>query len=182
MVRLRLLIVVCDYNKKPILQQSVTMSTSRKLLYEKRKLKKMSKAELQLAIIKKKQCDAKAHAIVEQLIEPNINPDWLLQNLRFLSKCHMEDIIEERTILKQCGYILCSEPLTVIIRQQYRISTHSNKVYDISKRKKFCSSFCYAASNYLFEQILDSPLWLRDKEEIPVFKILSKNLKSIQEN
>ncbi|EZA49306.1 putative RNA polymerase II subunit B1 CTD phosphatase Rpap2 isoform X2 [Ooceraea biroi] len=152
------------------------MSTAKKFLNEKRKLKNMSKVELQQVIIMKKQCDAKALAIVEQLLEPDVNSDWLLQNLRFLKKCHMEDVIEERTILKLCGYVLCSKPLTVIIQQQYHISTRSNKVYDVSKRKKFCSSSCYGASNYLLEQMLDSPLWLRDKEDISVFKILSRDI------
>lgn len=39
---------------------------------------------MQLAIIKKKQCDAKALAIVEQLLEPNVNSEWLLQNVSAL--------------------------------------------------------------------------------------------------
>ncbi|XP_029163924.1 LOW QUALITY PROTEIN: putative RNA polymerase II subunit B1 CTD phosphatase Rpap2 [Nylanderia fulva] len=141
----------------------------------KQKIKKMSKAQMQLAIIKKKQCDAKALAIVEQLLEPNVNTEWLLQNLRFISKSHMEDVIEERAIIKLCGYILCSKPLTVIIRQQYHISTHRNKVYDISKRKNFCSSLCYGAANYLLEQMLESPLWLREIDDIPTFQILPKS-------
>lgn len=42
----------------------------------------------------------------------------------------------------------------------------------MTRRKNFCSSRCYGACNYLLEQMLTSPLWLRDKEEIPVFKIL----------
>ncbi|XP_020285488.1 putative RNA polymerase II subunit B1 CTD phosphatase RPAP2 isoform X2 [Pseudomyrmex gracilis] len=89
----------------------------------------------------------------------------------------MEDIIEERSIVKLCGYILCSKPLSVIICQQYHISTRNNKVYDISKRKKFCSSSCYGAANFLLEQMLESPLWLREKDDIPVFQILPVNVK-----
>ncbi|XP_029673130.1 putative RNA polymerase II subunit B1 CTD phosphatase RPAP2 isoform X1 [Formica exsecta] len=153
-----------------------TMSATK----EKQKIKKMSKAQIQLAIIKKKQCDAKALAIVEQLLEPNVNSEWLLQNLRFISKSHMEDVIEERAIIKLCGYVLCSKPLTVIIRQQYHISTHRNKVYDISRRKNFCSLSCYGAANYLLEQMLESPLWLREIDEIPIFQILPNNPKPKQ--
>lgn len=84
----------------------------------------------------------------------------------------MEDVIEERAIIKLCGYVLCSNALTKIIDQRYHISTTKNKVYDITRRKNFCSSHCYGASNYLLEQMPTSPLWLRDKEEIPEFKIL----------
>lgn len=84
----------------------------------------------------------------------------------------MEDVIEERAIIKLCGYVLCSKPLTVIIRQQYHISIHKNKVYDISRRKNFCSLLCFGASNYLLEQMLESPLWLREIDDIPIFQIL----------
>ncbi|KAG5314443.1 RPAP2 phosphatase, partial [Pseudoatta argentina] len=154
------------------------MSTTKKQMTEKKKLKKMSKEQMQLAITKKKQCDAKALAIVMQLLESHVDSDWLLQNLGFISKNHMEDVIEERAIVKLCGYVLCSNQLTVIIRQQYHISTRKNKVYDVSKRKNFCSSLCYGAANFLLEQMLKSPLWLREKEDIPVFQILPVNSKS----
>ncbi|XP_018057673.1 PREDICTED: putative RNA polymerase II subunit B1 CTD phosphatase Rpap2 [Atta colombica] len=157
------------------MNNTATMSTSKKQMTEKKKLKKMSKEQMQLAIIKKKQCDAKALAIVMQLLESHVDSDWLLQNLGFISKNHMEDVIEERAIVKLCGYVLCSNQLTVIIRQQYHISTRKNKVYDVSKRKNFCSSLCYGAANFLLEQMLESPLWLREKEDIPVFQILPVN-------
>ncbi|XP_076375289.1 putative RNA polymerase II subunit B1 CTD phosphatase RPAP2 isoform X2 [Megalopta genalis] len=84
----------------------------------------------------------------------------------------MEDVIEERAVIKLCGYVLCSNALVVVINQQYHISTKRNKVYDVTRRKNFCSSRCYGACNYLLEQMLTSPLWLRDKEEIPNFKLL----------
>lgn len=84
----------------------------------------------------------------------------------------MEDVIEERAIIKLCGYVLCNNALKTITDQRYHISTKKNKVYDITRRKNFCSSHCYGASNYLLEQMLTSPLWLRDKEEIPEFQIL----------
>ncbi|XP_077272029.1 putative RNA polymerase II subunit B1 CTD phosphatase RPAP2 [Temnothorax americanus] len=158
----------------------MTMSATRRQMSEKQRLKKMSKAQLQLAVIKKKQCDAKALAIVVQLLESHVDPDWLLQNLGFVSKSHMEDAIEERAIVKLCGYVLCSNQLTVVIRQKYHISTRKNKVYDVSKRKNFCSSSCYGAANYLLEQMLESPLWMREKEDIPVFQILPLSSKSTQ--
>ncbi|XP_076248316.1 putative RNA polymerase II subunit B1 CTD phosphatase RPAP2 isoform X1 [Calliopsis andreniformis] len=150
-------------------------STTKQEMFEQKKVKKkMSKAQMQLAIIKKKQCDAKALGIVEQLLEHNIDSEWLLNNLRYINKSHMEDVIEERAIIKLCGYVLCNNALTAVITQQYHISMKKNKVYDVTRRKNFCSSHCYGACNYLLEQMLTSPLWLRDKEEIPVFKILSK--------
>ncbi|KAK2579851.1 hypothetical protein KPH14_007534 [Odynerus spinipes] len=138
----------------------------------------MSKAQMQLAIIKKKQCDAKALIIVERLLEPVVEPQWLLQNLHYINKSHMEDVIEERAIVKLCGYVLCQNSVTVIITQQFHISTKRNKVYDVTRRKNFCSSHCYGACNYLLEQMLTSPLWLREKEEIPVFRLLPSTLQT----
>lgn len=84
----------------------------------------------------------------------------------------MEDVIEERAIVKLCGYILCKNPLTCLITQTYHISTRKNKIYDVRKRKNFCSSICFTASNYLLAQMLTSPLWLREEENIPTFKFL----------
>ncbi|KAK9302090.1 hypothetical protein QLX08_005814 [Tetragonisca angustula] len=157
-------------------------STIKTGIFERRKVrKKMSKAQIQLAIIKKKECDAKALTIVEQLLEPKIDSHWLLSNLKYINKSHMEDVIEERAIIKLCGYVLCNNALTRIIDQRYHISTKKNKVYDITRRKNFCSSHCYGASNYLLKQMFTSPLWLRYKEEIPEFRILS-NKNELKEN
>lgn len=36
---------------------------------------------MQLAIIKKRELDAKAQTIVERLLEPDINSQWLLENV-----------------------------------------------------------------------------------------------------
>lgn len=87
----------------------------------------------------------------------------------------MEDVIEERAILKRCGYALCDNELKFNINQKYHISTRSNKVYDVSKRKNFCSNNCYGAGNYILEQMLTSPLWLRDPKEKPQFQLLPRS-------
>ena len=39
---------------------------------------------MQLAIIKKKECDAKALRIVEKLVEPQVESEWLLENVCIL--------------------------------------------------------------------------------------------------
>lgn len=66
-----------------------------------------------------------------------------------------------------------ADPHFSIPKKQYHISTAANKVYDITERKNFCSSSCFKSSNYLKIQLLTSPLWLRDVEDIPEFKLLS---------
>lgn len=104
-----------------------------------------------------------------------------------LNQAHYEDIIEERSIAKLCGYPMCDKTLNNIPKQQYVIASSLNKVYDITERKKFCSNKCYKSSEYLKEQILTTPLWVRkDDDIIPEFKLLSfddeeKNLENEQE-
>lgn len=60
-----------------------------------------------------------------------------------------------------------------IPQQKYVISLSNKKVYDITERKNFCSGDCYKASNFVKEQMLTSPLWLRDQEDIPEFRLLN---------
>lgn len=138
-----------------------------------RNVKSMSKEVLEATLQKKRECNAKAQKIVESLLEKNINEDWFVGCLTYISDTHFQDIVEERAITKLCGYPLCNGALKNIPNQQYKICTTKNKVYDLTERKNFCSNHCYKAAKYLKDQLLTSPLWLRDKEEIPQFKLLS---------
>lgn len=88
----------------------------------------------------------------------------------------MEDVIEERSIVKLCGYVLCDEPLTKVVKKQYQISTARNKVYDVAKVRNYCSFGCYRAAEFLMEQIQTSPLWVRDEEEVPEFQFFEKRV------
>lgn len=71
--------------------------------------------------------------------------------------------------------------LSSVPSKQYHISTTTNKVYDITERKKFCSNLCFKASNYLKEQLLTSPLWLRDQEILPDIKLLPHKCQNEQD-
>lgn len=93
-----------------------------------------------------------------------------------MNQSHYDDIVEERSITKLCGYPICDITITDVPKQQYIISRAQNKVYDITERKKFCSNKCYKSSLYLREQILTTPLWVRKEDDvIPEFKLLSLN-------
>ncbi|XP_053675477.1 putative RNA polymerase II subunit B1 CTD phosphatase RPAP2 homolog [Anopheles nili] len=138
-----------------------------------RRARNLSKEQLQKAIRKKKECNDRAQRIVETLIEPDRVEDEFLLMLKDINQCHMEDIVQERAIGKICGYPLCDNKLTDIPKQQYVISVTRSKVYDITERKNFCCGECYKASNYIKQQMLTSPLWLRDQEDIPSFRLLN---------
>lgn len=98
-----------------------------------------------------------------------------------INQSHYDDIVEERAIIKLCGYPLCSKKLTDMPKKQYQISTLRNKVYDITERKKFCSNNCYKSSIFLKEQVLTTPLWVRKEEDIiPDFKLLSLDEENVE--
>ncbi|XP_063987107.1 putative RNA polymerase II subunit B1 CTD phosphatase RPAP2 isoform X2 [Diachasmimorpha longicaudata] len=100
--------------------------------------------------------------------------------MRQVNRSHLEDVIEERAIMKLCGYALCDNPLTRVVNKQYKISTLRNKVYDVQKTKNFCSFWCYSATEYLLAQMLTSPLWLRAEEEIPDFILFDKPKETVK--
>uniref|UniRef100_A0A8C3LEQ7 RNA polymerase II subunit B1 CTD phosphatase RPAP2 homolog n=1 Tax=Chrysolophus pictus TaxID=9089 RepID=A0A8C3LEQ7_CHRPC len=115
---------------------------------------------------KKIEFEKKALHIVEQLLEENITEEFLLNSGKCITPSHYKDIVDERSIIKLCGYPVCQNKLENVPKQKYRISTKTNRVYDITERKCFCSNFCYKASKYFEAQISKSPVWMRE-EEIP---------------
>lgn len=143
-----------------------------------RRVSEMSKEALEATLKKKRECNAKAIHVVECLLENTISKDEFLDCLKYISESHFQDVIEERAISLNCGYPLCQKKLKNIPSQQYHVSTKMNKVYDITERKNFCSNHCYKASSYVKAQLLSSPLWLRDKEQIPKFHLLPAELTS----
>ncbi|XP_063633433.1 putative RNA polymerase II subunit B1 CTD phosphatase RPAP2 [Cydia splendana] len=138
------------------------------------KIEEMTKEQVRQAILKKRESNAKAQTIVENLLETNISETYLMGCLPDINQSHFEDIIEERSILHICGYPLCDKPISVkdIPKQKYRISVKTNKVYDITGRKSFCSNHCYNAAMHVKKQMLTSPLWFREYEVIPKFHLL----------
>ncbi|CAO1368295.1 unnamed protein product [Diamesa hyperborea] len=141
---------------------------------ENRRLRKINKEQLALALKKKRICNNKAQKVVIRLLEPIDDIPELLTALRDINQSHYDDIVDERAIMMHCGYPPCKEALEEIPKQQYHISVATKTVYDLTERKNFCSFVCMRASNYIRIQLLTSPLWMRDQEIIPEFKILNK--------
>lgn len=137
-----------------------------------RKKKSLSVEALKATIERKKETTARALGIVVRFSEGVVTEQCLLENVHYINQCHFQDITEERAILKLCGYPVCGNKLNDIPKKQYHISTKQNKVFDITDRKNFCSNLCYKASKFLQDQLLTSPLWLRDNEKHISFKLL----------
>ncbi|KAJ7411119.1 putative RNA polymerase II subunit B1 CTD phosphatase RPAP2 [Pitangus sulphuratus] len=122
------------------------------------------KAALEAALRKKIEFEKKALSIVEQLLEENITEEFLLNSGKCITPSHYKDVVDERSIIKLCGYPLCQNKLENVPKQKYKISTKTNRVYDITERKCFCSNFCYRASKYFEAQISKSPVWMREED------------------
>lgn len=138
-----------------------------------KRTKHVSADQLRAILAKKKACNVKALAIVEQMLCQNVKEEDFMEMLHDINQNHMQDIFVERSIMSLCGYALCSNKLTTVLKQQYKIDLANGRVYDISERKMFCSSNCYRSAIYIKEQMLESPLWMRLDADKPDFKLLS---------
>lgn len=116
---------------------------------------------------KKKERESRASEIVENLIYNVTNRDTIRNSLKFITQVHYEDIVSERAIDGECGYVVCINSLEKFSQrpQTYHICTKTNTVLELAERKKFCSELCYTHSSYLQGQILTSPLWLREESD-----------------
>uniref|UniRef100_UPI003AAC283C putative RNA polymerase II subunit B1 CTD phosphatase rpap2 isoform X3 n=1 Tax=Centroberyx gerrardi TaxID=166262 RepID=UPI003AAC283C len=122
----------------------------------------------------KLELERRALQVVERLLEDCVAQDFLVDCARFITAANYKDTIEERSIAKLCGYPVCPNKLGKVPTQQYKISTKTNKVYDITERKCFCSNFCYKASKEFELQISKTPLWLRQHESPPDITLMKK--------
>uniref|UniRef100_A0A674N8I0 RNA polymerase II subunit B1 CTD phosphatase RPAP2 homolog n=1 Tax=Takifugu rubripes TaxID=31033 RepID=A0A674N8I0_TAKRU len=112
-------------------------------------------------IKQKSELEKKTLRIVECLLEDDVTEEFLIESAQFITPAHYKDATEERSIIKVCGYPLCSNRLDNVPNQKYKISTKSNRIYDLTVRKCFCSNFCYKASKHFELQISSTPLWMR---------------------
>ncbi|EDO44306.1 predicted protein [Nematostella vectensis] len=80
--------------------------------------------------------EQRAHQIVEKLVlEEFATPEYFLEIGNYITHRHYSDVVTERFIIKICGYPLCPKSLTNIPKQTFKISTRTNRVYDITERK-----------------------------------------------
>ncbi|KAM6918288.1 putative RNA polymerase II subunit B1 CTD phosphatase rpap2 [Xenentodon cancila] len=118
--------------------------------------------------------ERRALKVVERLLEDSVGEDVLVDCAEFITPANYKDAVEERSISRLCGYPICSNKLGRVPTQQFKICTKTNRVYDITERKMFCSNFCYKSSKEFELQISQTPLWLRKHESPPEIKLLKK--------
>ncbi|KAL3988270.1 DnaJ-like proiein [Sarotherodon galilaeus] len=130
--------------------------------------------ELKEKLREKLELERRALKVVERLLDDSVAEDFLVDCAKMITPANYRDTVEERSIAKLCGYPICPNKLGKIPTQQYKISTKTNKVYDITERKCFCSNFCYKSSKAFELQIPKTPLWVRQHESPPEIKLLKQ--------
>lgn len=135
---------------------------------------------VQTAVEYTKQCLAIVHRYIE--LPEAEDERQLLRDVHFITRAHYEDITEERACADLCGYPLCGSVLSKCLQgskgfkpaQRYHIK--ANKVYDISRRRNFCSDGCFRCSEHLAGQISTEPGYLRpaSSASICTITLLSK--------
>lgn len=124
------------------------------------------------------QCQRMIRDFVESMLEPDIKTEQLSVGEKFICQHDYDSIVQERYILRLCGYPLCQNTLTREWKQRYHISLRDKRIYDVEIRKLYCSVRCMDNStNYRNEKIPEQPIWMRLEDIIigPNFEIQKSN-------
>lgn len=116
---------------------------------------------------------------VEAMLEPDLTIEDLKAGEELICRRDYDCIVQERFILKICGYPLCSNKLIKEWKQRYHVSLRDKRIYDVEIRKLYCSVRCMDSSNnYRDSDIPEQPLWMRSEEiqMCPNFEIHLSNL------
>ena len=108
------------------------------------------------------ECRRKIMAFVESMLEAEITQDKLKSGEELICRGDYDSIVQERYILKICGYPLCSNKLVKEWKQRYHISLREKRVFDVEQRKLFCSVICMDQSTeYRDKNLSEQPIWIR---------------------
>lgn len=113
-------------------------------------------------VLKILECRRRIADFVESMLEQDIELDQLRAGETLICQADFDDIVQERYILKLCGYPLCSNKLTKEWRQRYHLSLKDRRIYDVEVRKLYCSVNCMERSKkYRDENLPQQPIWMR---------------------
>ncbi|XP_065188200.1 putative RNA polymerase II subunit B1 CTD phosphatase RPAP2 [Sycon ciliatum] len=117
-------------------------------------------------------CESLAQKVVEEFLEDNVRPEDLKTKAKYIDRLRYADVLEERSEAQHvCGYPLCNVDLKEVKSQRYHISLADKKVYDLTQRRRYCSTECYHASLFYDRQISEAPVWARKGIEMPTIRL-----------
>lgn len=125
------------------------------------------------------ECRRRILDFVETMIEPDVTIKELKLGEEFICQRDYDSIVQERYILRLCGYPLCSNKLTREWKQKFHVSLRDKKIYNVEVRKLYCSVRCMNTSlDYRDKKIPEQPIWMRldDIKIGPNFEIQTSNL------
>eukprot|EP00116_Pleurobrachia_bachei_P005830 sb/3466092/ len=146
--------------RKPVKKKTPKDNTKKKETKKKKRTPE-EQEELKGRILERVAREEKAYRIVERFLENPISSSLLKKALSYINQDVYNDIVEERSILKLCGYPICLGKLPAQIRKQtWAIDRRTNKVYKLEERVKYCSDRCYSISRSLRDSLSPEPVWM----------------------
>ncbi|CAI4225974.1 unnamed protein product [Auanema sp. JU1783] len=123
-------------------------------------------AKVQERLLLEKKLRKSVHDAIVKLTE-KVSDEELLSYLPYLDRLSWDDVVEERSIAKTCGFPLCDNENIPIQTQTYYIDRREKKIFEANKeRNKFCSSNCFQRSAFVKAQLDEHPLWITGLNEI----------------
>ncbi|TPX63911.1 hypothetical protein SpCBS45565_g06278 [Spizellomyces sp. 'palustris'] len=115
--------------------------------------------------------DKRAFEWQQRLFDGAVDVDLLVEAAKYVTPTDYTHIVTERVSDKTCGYPLCDGAVEDI-KGRYRISRAEQKVYDVTELKSFCSSTCFAASQFFKAQLIEEPVYMRKFDSMPPFEVI----------
>lgn len=108
------------------------------------------------------ECKRRVLQFVESMLEDEITLDELRAGEELICQMDYDSIVQERHILKLCGYPLCSNKIVKEWKQRYHLSLKDKRIYDVEIRKLYCCVKCMDTSiKYRDENVPPQPVWMR---------------------
>lgn len=101
-------------------------------------------------------------SFVESMLAEDISIEQLSLGETIICQRDFDDIVQERFLLKLCGYPLCPNRVEKEWNQKYLVSLKNKKVYEVDERKLYCSLRCMnTAKKYRNDKLPEQPIWMR---------------------
>lgn len=120
----------------------------------------------QMQLIKQKHFQKQTVKVMESLLEPKVDQDYLRKSLALLCQSEMDDLVTERQLISVYGYPLCDKTLTEAFnpKRKFKIDFKNRTLHNYEDRIKYCSLLCMKSTEFLTSQMSDEPLWMRFKD------------------
>ena len=103
-----------------------------------------------------------------KMIRAGVEPSTMHRASLVLRPCEYEEVVEERASAHLCAYPPCSNSTkshgsdsSQSSSKKYHLSLKSQRVYDVTAAREFCSEKCFMSSEVYKKGLSDEPFYLR---------------------